>query len=346
MRIVVNDIAASTGGALSILRDFHSFVKNTDRENEWIFLLGDRYIEETENIKVITLPSIKKSGFKKIIFDFFTGRKFINGLKPDCVISLQNIITFGVKAKQFVYIHQAIPFQKEKRFSFFRRSEKTYAIYQHLIGRIIKRSAKVADGVIVQTEWMKTAVSEMAGVDRNKVFCVSPAVNIPVEMKIENTFDCRKFFYPTAKAVYKNNKCIYDACKILNDGGYNDFSVELTIDAECSSKNISYLGRIAREDVFKRYNQATLIFPSYIESFSLPLSEAKAFGAIVLASDCAFSREVLKDYPDAYFFNPFSPEELAGLMKKVIEGEIEQKGAQYDVEKTSSWQEILDLLVG
>ncbi len=346
MRIVVNDIAASTGGALSILRDFHSFVKNTDRENEWIFLLGDRYIEETESIKVITLPAVKKSGLKKVIFDFFTGRKFINELRPDCVISLQNIITFGVKAKQFVYIHQAIPFQKTKHFSFLKKSEKTYAIYQHLIGRIIKRSAKAADGVIVQTEWMKNAVSEMAGVDRSKVFCVSPVVNIPAEMKTENAFDCRKFFYPTAKAIYKNNKCIYDACEILNDDGYSDFSVELTIDEGCSSNNISYLGRITREDVFKKYNQATLISPSYIETFSLPLSEAKAFGAIILASDCPFSREVLKDYPNAYFFNPFSPEELAGLMKKVIEGEIERKEAQCDVEKTSSWQEILDLLVG
>ena len=123
MRIVVNDIAASTGGALSILRDFYSFIKSTDEENEWIFLLGDRYVEETENIKVITLPAVKKSGLKKVMFDFFTGRKFINKLNPDCVISLQNIITFGVKAKQYVYIHQAIPFQKTKRFSFFKKAK-------------------------------------------------------------------------------------------------------------------------------------------------------------------------------------------------------------------------------
>lgn len=346
MRIVVNDIAASTGGALSILRDFYSFIKENDTENEWVFLLGDRYIEETENIKVITLPAVKKSGLKKVMFDFFTGRKFINKLNPDCVISLQNIITFGVKAKQYAYIHQAIPFQKTKRFSFLKKSERTYAIYQHLIGRIIKRSAKAADGVIVQTEWMKTAVSEMAGVDRSKVFCVRPAVNIPIEMKTENAFDSRKFFYPTAKAVYKNNRCIYDACEILNNSGYSDFSVELTIDSESSCKNVSYLGRIAREDVFRKYNQATLISPSYIETFSLPLLEAKAFGAIILASDCPFSREVLKDYPNAYFFNPFNPDELATLMKKVIEGKIERKEAQCDVGKTSSWQEILDLLVG
>ena len=346
MRIVVNDIAASTGGALSILRDFYTFIKDNDKDNEWIFLLGDKYIEETENIKVIMLPDVKKSGLKKVLFDFFYGRRFINGLDPDRVISLQNIITFGVRAKQFVYIHQAIPFQEAKKFSFFKRSERTYAIYQQLIGRIIKRSAKIADGVIVQTEWMKNAVAEMVKADQSKIFYVHPSVNVPMELKIENDFDCRKFFYPTAKAVYKNNKCIYDACKILNDEGYEDFLVELTIDGECVSSNVSHTGRIAREAVLKKYNQATLISSSYIETFSLPLAEAKMLGAIILASDCPFSREVLKDYPNAYFFDPFSPHELAELMKKVFKGEIARKEVQCDAEKADSWQEILDLLVG
>ena len=346
MRIVVNDIAASTGGALSILWDFYSFIKDNDKDNEWIFLLGDKYIEETENIKVLALPDVKKSWLKKVLFDFFSGRKIINGLDPDRVISLQNIITFGVKAKQFVYIHQAIPFQKAKKFSFFKKSERTYAIYQHLIGRIIKRSAKIADGVIVQTEWMKNAVAEMAKADQSKIFYVHPSVNVPMELEIENDFDCRKFFYPTAKAVYKNNKCIYDACKVLNEDGYDDFHVELTIEGECVSSNVSHIGRIAREDVLRKYNQTTLILPSYIESFPLPLAEAKMLGAIILASDCPFSREVLKDYPNAYFFDPFSPRELAELMKKVLKGEIARKEVQCDAEKADSWQEILDLLVG
>ena len=48
MRIVVNDIAASTRGALTVLKDFYNCVRENDRENEWIFLLGDDLLEETE----------------------------------------------------------------------------------------------------------------------------------------------------------------------------------------------------------------------------------------------------------------------------------------------------------
>ena len=51
MKIVVNDIAASTGGAMTVLRDFYNCVCNNDHENQWIFLLGKKYFEETENVK-------------------------------------------------------------------------------------------------------------------------------------------------------------------------------------------------------------------------------------------------------------------------------------------------------
>ena len=88
MRIVVNNIAASKGGAMTVLKDFYNCVCENDKENEWIFLLGDKYFEETENVKIITLPEIKKSSIKKVMFDFFKGKKFIHNLKPDVVFFL------------------------------------------------------------------------------------------------------------------------------------------------------------------------------------------------------------------------------------------------------------------
>ena len=92
MRIVVNDIAASTGGALTVLKEFYNCVKENDRENEWIFLLGDYLLEETDNIKIHVLKDVKASGIKKLAFDFVTGKNYIRKLNPDVVVSLQNII--------------------------------------------------------------------------------------------------------------------------------------------------------------------------------------------------------------------------------------------------------------
>ena len=104
MRIIVNDIAASKGGAMTVLKDFYETVKLQNDDNEWIFLLGDNYLEETENIKVLTFKKEKASQIKRLCFDLFYGRKIINKLNPDVVLSFQNTICFGVKCKQVVYV--------------------------------------------------------------------------------------------------------------------------------------------------------------------------------------------------------------------------------------------------
>lgn len=342
MRIVVNDIAASSGGALSILLDFYHYLKDNDSENEWIFLLGDNYIEETEHIKIIVLPEIKKSGYKKIVFDFFTGRKYIKSLHADLFLSMQNIIIFGLKIPKIVYIHQSIPFQSIKSFSLLKKSERKTAIYQHIIGKIIKLSAKKADKVIVQTKWMKNAVSEKAKISKNKIINILPNIDELSPYIKKNIDKKNKFFYPTADIIYKNNDCIYRACEILNKKGYYDFNVKLTINSDKKMSNIEFVGTIKREQVINEYNTSTLIFPSYIETFGYPMAEAKQIGAIVLASDCAFSREVLEGYKNAYFFNPFQSEELVNLMQKVINCEIKRNETLYITDMINSWSNVIE----
>ena len=342
MRIVVNDIAASTGGAMTVLRDFYRCVCENDTENEWIFLLGDRYFDETDNVKIIPMPKIKKSGMKKLLFDFVTGRKFVSSLKPDVVLSLQNIITFGIKVPQVTYIHQSIPFQTVKKFSLFKGSERKLAVIQRFIGSIIKRSAKKSSRVIVQTEWMKEAVCKQCGLSADRVSVVMPQVKPFPETKA--AFDAAAFFYPTASDIYKNNAAVFAASEQLVQKGLG-FSVTLTLPEDMSRGSVQCVGRLPYEDVVARYHASTLIFPSYIETFGYPLAEARQAGTIVLASDTAFSREVLAGYENAYFFDPFKPQELAALMEKVIGGDIVRQDVP-DTQKAlhDSWAEVMNIV--
>ena len=68
-----------------------------------------------------------------------------------------------------------------------------------------------------------------------------------------------------------------------------------------------------------------LIFPSVIETFGLPLQEAKEAKAIIFAADLPYAHEILYDYPNAYFFNPNNAGELATLIKNSILGKISYK---------------------
>lgn len=326
MRIVVNDLAASTGGALSILESLYRYVKTTDKENEWIFLLSGNYLKSVNNIKVKIIPEVKKNWLCKLKFDYIYGGKVINELEPDYVLSLQNTITYGVQVRQGVYIHQAIPFQSIKKFSFFKKEECIYAVYQYLIGNVIKRSAKNADDVFVQTTWMQKAVSKKAKVDKNKINIVPVEIILPE--KYDNT--CKQiegiFFYPAGfEAIYKNHNCIYKACELLDAEGIDQYKVILTLPEpeRKVSERILFTGILDKDDVTAQYQESVLLFPSYVETVGLPLIEAMAAGSIILAADCEYSREVLKNYKKAFYFDPFSPKKLADLMKKVINGEMD-----------------------
>lgn len=341
MRIIVNDIAASKGGAITILKQFYDFIKENEDRNEWIFLLGENYLEETEKIKVKSFPQIKKSRTKRILFDCFTGKKVIESYNPDVVVSLQNIITFGVKAPQIVYIHQSIPFQKVKNFSFLKKNERSIAFVQHIIGKFIKASAKRADKVFVQTEWMRRAVAQKTKIREDKIFTAFPNVEL---FDKDNTLEKNnRFFYPTGSAIYKNTGLIVEACNLLNQEGIDDFEVRLTLsEGTVKHKNIKCIGYVDRNQLKKEYQSATLIFPSYIETVGLPLLEARSCSTRILASDMPFSHECLEGYEKVGYFKPFDSIALKNLMMNVMKGTFSYKDAdpRKTHKKKTSWQDL------
>ena len=346
MRILVNDLAASQTGALAVLKSFYDYVCENDKENEWIFLISGEYLLPKDNIRIVTYPVIKKSWLHKLWFDRFSGRTLINKYSPDYVLSLQNIITRGVTGRLGVYIHQAIPFQSEKKFSFFKRNEMILAVYQHLIGAKIKSSARRADDVFVQTNWMKAAVADRSRVSSDKISVVPMSAAVfGRESSPRTTYN--SFFYPAGfSAVYKNHDCIYKACDCLDEKEL-DYKVFLTLnDAPVQvSEKIEFIGVQNKSQMQKRYEENVLVFPSYVETVGLPLVEARSVGTIILAADCAYSREVLAGYENAYFFDPFSPESLAELMRRVITGDITLKESKDDFRQTDGWNVLTDKII-
>ena len=344
MKIVVNDIAADSGGVLSVLRDFYQFIRDNDTENEWYFLVGGDFIESTDRIHVIQLPEVKNSYLKRLSFDFLTGRKLINSLKPDVVFSLQNTITYGVKAPQVVYEHQPLPFQNVKNYSFLKGSERRMAMYQHLIGRVIVDSVKHAHKVIVQTEWMREAITEKCRIPVSRIVKIAPNVEDLGHFRVDIPRRNDLFFYPTSAVPYTNISCICDATALLEQRGL-PFEVRLTVPEQKKQPGISWIGQIPREEVMRQFCEAALIFPSYIETFGYPLVEAAQMGAIVLAADLPFAHEVLGDYENAYFFDPFDPKSLAELMEQVITGRIVRKEIFRKSEcKGNNWSLVIEEL--
>lgn len=357
MRIVVNDIAASKTGALSVLLDFYHYLAENDQKNEWIFLLSDHYLEERDNISVRTIPEVKKGWLHRLQFDLFTGKKVIEGLQPDLYFSMQNTLVSGYRGKQALYVHQPLGFQNMKRFSFFRKKEREYAVYQHLIGRLINRSILRADLTIVQTDWMREAVLKKTKIAADRIVKITPTVTLLETTLSPASYSCRDFFFPSGEMLYKNHALLYSAVGVLLRAGIHDFRIHVTLEREALFRmlpqpadeailsHFNCMGSLDRQAVFDRYAKNVLVFPSYIETFGYPPAEAAGVGSLILASDCPFCREVLDGYNNAYYFDPFDADALAGLMKDAIDGKLFQTVAGRSYDRTNSWKVLADALL-
>ena len=381
MRIVVNDIAASKTGALAILMDFYDHVARCGSDHEWIFLTGIDCIKDPPPfIKVRVMDEVKRSGRDRLKFDLIRGSAFIEDLEPDVVFSMQNTLTRGAirrrkdlvrdgavlarageKVPQVLYVHQPLSFQTTKRFSFLKKEEREYAVYQYLIGSLIESSVRRSSLCIVQTEWMREAVAKKTGKDINLIHKVLPEVGDLSAYRLAFSegrpvgWDPKSFFFPSGEILYKNHECVLKAAAILNKKGFTDFGVHFTLKglSDVTDRvypdpegNINWHGRTDREGVLLRYRESTLVVPSYIETFGVPLAEARQVGSLILASDCPFSREVLDGYGNAYFFDPFSPEQLAGLMEQVLTGELRPVESPACAGNSGSYGRIVELITG
>lgn len=328
MRIIVFDVPAEKGGALSILNEFYNKYKD-DGDKEYVFVVSKPKLRDTENIKVLRFPWVKKSWVHRVFFEQLVAPRLIKKYKVDEVLSLQNILIPHTKALQTVYVHNVLPFS-EYRFSIL--GNNLLWIYQNILGSIIIKSIKKANRVIVQTKWMKEACIKKTGVDSEKIDVIPPAIYIEVKKFYEPSINNNTtFFYPASAAVFKNHKIIVEACNILKKDRVEDYKVVFTLRGnenkhiaklykEINGKKlpIEFIGNIPRNEVFDFYTKSILLFPSYIESFGLPILEAKMHKGIILASDCLFSREILEGYKNAYLFDCFDSRELANQMNAII----------------------------
>lgn len=312
MIVMVFAVPAVKGGALSILNDFYNKYKD-DKSNNYVFVVSEPELHETNNIKVLRYPWIKKSWLHRLYFDYFIAPKLVEMYKADEILSLQNIIIPRVKIRQILYVHNCLPFISSR----FKLSEHPLLwVYQNIIGKKIIKSIQKADQVLVQTKWMKEACVCKAEVATEKIAIVPPVINIAVNRFFEPTEEhLRTFFYPANAFIYKNHKLIVDAALLLKARGVCDYKIIFTIGGN-ENKHISdlykqvkqnnlpieFIGNITQQQVFDYYSRSILIFPSYIETFGLPLLEAKLHQTPILASDMPFSHEILDGYDKVNFF--------------------------------------------
>jgi len=366
--IFVNDTAATEGGALTILKQFLDSIKLYSHKDYLYYVfcsVPELKSYENEQIKIINDIKAKK-WIERIQWDFWGLKNWSkkNNIKADLVISFQNTgVKYFREIPQIIYFHQPLSVYREVKWNLFTKEERIYWFYQTIYPLLIKVSLPSNFYIITQTEIIKKKLQQRFKINKERILIISPDFNnIDINSIPSINFNDNKFhiFYPAATYLYKNHEVIIKALKYIKDNNldvFNNLLVHFTFDNSTlrNQKLIKLMNDLEVNDAIKlegklSYDKTLIfykscdlvVFPSYLESFPLPLIETALFGLPILVSDLGFSREIIGNYEGAQFIDYRNEKEWA---QKIIEAYHQKKRfSPYFPSFSTNWQTFFELI--
>lgn len=316
MNIFVNATGAEIGGLYTIVDQFLMEIRNHDiRKQYYVFVSNNKFDRhQSENVKIIKVDA--KKWHKRFIWDAYGMRKWVraNFIYPDKIISLQNTpVKFNKKIPQLIYLHTSIPFVPYN-WNIRSKTERKMWFYKNIYPFFIKLFLNRNCEIIVQANWLQKAVSSFLEVPKERIHVIRPNVNISIDefkgYTIENSKKKKVYFYPAIDYIYKNHIALLQALELIKEQdhrAYKDIKLIFTVGKEswiykeaCKlgvEGCIEFIGQVDFKDVLRYYSSSDVIlFPSYIETFGLPLIEAAYFNKTIICADEEYAREVLATY--------------------------------------------------
>lgn len=328
MKILLSGVNLVEGGPLKVFKDAISAFNTLDVELYCIVNKKSLFSEFlTSNIIFLEYPEVKKYWYKRIIFEYIECKNICSQINPDIWFSMHDMTPIlNESVKQFVYCHNPSPFYKAKFIDY--RFDFSFSIFTVFYKWIYRFNIKSNKALVVQQSWLSKYFKEEF--DVKDVFIAKPSVFISKFDVDERNFKEKiNLFYPALPRTFKNFEILLKALSYLkshNEIIYNKLSLTLTIDKNMGSyanylyskykylENVNFIGSLSREEVDNYYNDCdVVIFPSKLETWGLPISEAKEFNKPILLSDLPYSYETVGSYHSVLFFDPEDYKNLANI---------------------------------
>ena len=151
-----------------------------------------------------------------------------------------------------------------------------------------------------------------------------------------------------ADAMDKSGKTVFTGSMIPSRGTWLEFENDAKdiLNAYGNLENIDFCGLLPLDEVYDYYQKSScLIFPSKLETWGLPISEAKEFDLPMIVADLDYAHETVGIYDKVCFFDPDNAAMLADLMNKAIHNEPIFNSASYvntSPNSCTSWKEVFD----
>lgn len=332
-RLVISAINLIEGGTLTILRDavasaIHTLGCSWDiavlvHRKE---LLGDTNLP----IRIVELPRSKKSWGLRLYYEWHYFKQLSRELQADLWLSLHDMTPLVSARRQAVYCHNPAPFYKISAKEawlepvFFLHNQFYSYLYQAFISR--------NRFVVVQQNWLRDEFKRRFGSSLDVIVAHPQVSPLKTATQIENHSSNFVFLYPALSRVFKNFEVIGKAVLLLKQRGIKAFEVRLTLSGQENAYSrllfkefgaipeLKFIGRQNSLEMAVQYDECSaVLFPSKLETWGLPISEAKAYKKPLLVADLPYAHETVGSYDNLSFFQPSNEHELADLMEAMIE---------------------------
>lgn len=319
MILGIDAINIKSNGGIVYLKEL-IFYLNKKKINKIIIFANSKILFNTKNKKIIFVKKkiFEKNFFWTNIWKFFYLSKELKEFKCNKLLSM-NGHYFGNFKPTVLIIQNFLPFSKEgrKTFSYYNRFKFFLQKLSHIM------SFKKTKNIIFVSKSIKKEVLKSLSFKINNIVCYHGANKKIAQKKIFNRQidEIFKLIYVSQYNFHKNHLNLFKAIKEINR---KKMRVKLDCYGELINKNFNKITKgikfskkdginvyksIKQESLFKIYkNYDCHIFPSFCESFGLPLAESARAGLLLACSDLNIFKELFKNIP--IYFEPNSSESI------------------------------------
>lgn len=362
--MLISGVNLTEGGPLSIMVDaVKSFAQHYLQRYKLVLLVNNKNLflalHGNPAIEIFEYTYPKKSWLLKLWFEYVHCGSIAKKIKPDVWFSIHDVTPFVKVKNSIVYCHNPAPFYKLTLKEIW--NEKTLFFFHFFYSFIYRINIRKNNFVIVQQQWMREEFIKRYKVDH--VIVAYPDIRLPQvtsEIGTRMREDIFRFYYPALPRSFKNFEVILLACDLLYPSIKN-FEVVFTIDGTENSYAstlvskykhldcIKFIGRQSREQTMKLYQESNcMIFSSKMETWGLPITEAKFFNKPMLVADERYAHETVGNYDKVCFFKKDDYKALGALMTNAINGNLHFQETHYKQPPqpfARSWTELFEMIL-
>jgi glycosyltransferase involved in cell wall biosynthesis len=336
--VVVSAVNFTGGGPLTVLREcLSSAVATLPADYEIIALVNDSNLIQQPRVRLIEIPSAKKSWLHRLYWEWLGFHRLSKKLKPTLWLSLHDITPRVVASRQAVYCHNPSPFYRVSLKESLQ--EPVFLLFNLLYVWLYRAFIRRNYCVIVQQQWLRAEFKKRFG--QIPVVVAHPVALTDDSPRVNPSGPKFIFLYPALPRVFKNFETLGRAAQLLTSRGVTGFEIRLTSDG-CENRyarwlcrqfgetpHVRFIGRQTQDEMRSQYSQASaVVFPSKLETWGLPITEAKNQQIPLLLADLPYAHESVGTYDLVSFFPADSPAILADLMQCMLDKSWQPTGNQ------------------